>query len=106
MSKGRICVVIGVALATLLLPGCEHDPTKPIGAPILDSQFGNAVKRARAMQTLNPEGVEVNDQGYSGNAAQRAMERYGNNGVTPTQNANSAPANGPTGAAASTKAPQ
>jgi hypothetical protein len=90
----------------VVLAGCEHDPTKPIGAPILDSQFGNAVKRARAMQTINPEGVEVNDQGYSGSAAQRAMDRYNNNGVTPSSQNNAAPANGAAGSGASVKAPQ
>lgn len=106
MSNRRVGVLIGVAIAMLLLAGCEHDPTKPIGAPILDSQFGNAVKRARAMQVINPEGVEVNDQGYSGSAAQRAMDRYSNNGANPAPNNAAPPSNGASATASSVKAPQ
>jgi hypothetical protein len=58
------------------LCGCAHEPPRVIGAPVLDSRFGEAVTRARAMQIINPEGVPVNDRGYSGKAAHNAIERY------------------------------
>jgi hypothetical protein len=64
-------LVLGVTLC-----GCVHEPAHVIGAPVLDSRFGEAVTRARAMQVINPEGVTVNDQGYSGKAAHQAIERY------------------------------
>jgi hypothetical protein len=104
MKNGRAAGAIGVAIAALLLAGCTHDPTQPIGAPVLDSQFGNAVKRAKAMQVIRPEGIEVNDESYSGSAAQRAMDRYSNNGVPPAPN--SAPSNGAPPLGAPVKAPQ
>jgi hypothetical protein len=105
MRKGRAVVMLGVALAALLFAGCTHDPTQPIGAPVLDSQFGKAVKRARAMQIVHPDGVEVNDQGYSGSAAQRAMDRYSSNGSNGAAS-NGASSNGAIGSPASSKAPQ
>jgi len=63
----------GLAIA---LCACTQNIPFGLGAPILDSHFGEAVTRARAMQTINPEGVEVNDQGYSGKAAHNAMDHY------------------------------
>lgn len=104
MSNGRAGAVMGVAIAALLLASCTHDPTQPIGAPLLDSQFGHALKRAKAMQVIRPEGVEVNDEGYSGSAAQRAMDRYSSNGPASTPNA--APSNAAPGLGAPVKAPQ
>ena len=66
---------LGLALGATLC-GCVHEPAHVIGAPVLDSRFGEAVTRARAMQIINPEGVTVNDHGYSGKAAHQAIERY------------------------------
>jgi hypothetical protein len=66
---------LGLALGVTLC-GCVHEPAHVIGAPVLDSRFGEAVTRARAMQVINPEGVTVNDHGYSGKAAHHAIERY------------------------------
>jgi hypothetical protein len=94
---------MGVALSALLLAGCAHDPTQPIGAPVLDSQFGEAVKRARAMQVIRPDGIDVHDEGYSGSAAQRAMDRYSSNGA-PSPSA--PPPNGAPQLGAPVKAPQ
>src|SRR5687767_10427849 len=85
--------VLGVTLC-----GCAHDPAQVIGAPVLDSRFGEAVTRARAMQIINPEGVPVNDQGYSGKAAHQAIERYDGRAVSvPSSNHSSSrpPASNP-----------
>jgi hypothetical protein len=68
-------VLFGVACTVLMLSGCAQDMHYTIGAPVLDSRFGRAVKRAREMQVIRPDGVAVNDEGYSGKAAQGAMER-------------------------------
>ena len=74
MTKSRNAL-LGFALGTTLC-ACAYDPAHVIGAPVLDSRFGEAVTRARVMQVINPQGVDVNDQGYSGKAAQNAIERY------------------------------
>ena len=63
----------GLAIA---LCACSRTVPFGIGSPILDSHFGEAVTRARAMQTINPDGVTATDEGYSGKAAQNAMNRY------------------------------
>jgi hypothetical protein len=72
-------VRLSIAAAALALSGCASEGFG-IGAPILDSHFGEAVTQARAMQVIHPDGAEVNDEGYSGRSAQRAMELYGGAG--------------------------
>jgi hypothetical protein len=85
MSNSR-STLVGFAFAVTLC-GCAHDPAHVIGAPVLDTRFGEAVTRARAMQIINPEGVQVNDQGHSGKAAHSAIERYdGRPGQTSSSN--------------------
>ena len=74
MTNARNALV-GFALGVTLC-GCVHEPAQLIGAPVLDSRFGEAVTRARAIQVINPEGVTASDQGFSGKAAHRAIERY------------------------------
>jgi hypothetical protein len=66
-------IYFGVAIA---LAACTQNVPFGMGAPILDSHFGEAVARARAMQTINLEGTAVNDEGSSGKAAQTAMDHY------------------------------
>jgi hypothetical protein len=56
--------------------GCGKTASFQIGAPLLDSHFGEAVTRAKQMQIINPEGVDVSDDGYSGKAAHSAIDRY------------------------------
>ena len=73
--NGRHIVLLTAAIGSLALTGCAQDTTHAIGAPILDSHFGKAVQRARAMQVLYPEGTPAHDASYSGKAAQAAMER-------------------------------
>jgi len=68
-----LLLFFGLAIA---LCACTRTVPYGIGAPILDSHFGEAVTRARAMQTINPDGVAVNDDGYSGKAAHNAMDQY------------------------------
>ena len=65
-----------IIMATAALWGCANTPPFQIGAPVLDSHFGEAVTRAKQMQIINPEGVNVSDQSYSGRAAHTAIERY------------------------------
>jgi hypothetical protein len=66
-----------LALATAItLCGCARNMPHVIGAPVLDSHFGEAVTRSREMQTIRPEGVAVSDDGYSGKAAQLAIQRH------------------------------
>jgi len=74
MNDMRIHLIF-FGLATALC-ACTQNIPFGLGAPILDSHFGEAVTRARAMQTINPEGIVVNDEGYSGKAAQNAMDHY------------------------------
>lgn len=78
-------VVVTLAIVSATLSGCAQDPTHVIGAPVLDSQFGEAFRKARAMQVVYPDGVEKNDEGYSGKAAHSAMQRLesgSNNGAS------------------------
>jgi hypothetical protein len=73
IDKRTLLLAFGIGI---MLCACTRPVPLLIGAPILDSHFGEAVTRARAMQTINPEGVTVNDDGYSGRAAQKAMDQY------------------------------
>ena len=78
--------------------GCARTAPFQIGAPVLDSHFGEAVTRAKQMQTINPEGVTVNDEGYSGKAALIAIDRYESSAVRSAgQSASSTPAPDATG---------
>jgi hypothetical protein len=70
-DKRNLLLGLGVGI---VLCACARPVPYGIGAPVLDSHFGEAVIRARAMQTINPEGVTVTDAGYSGKAAHKAMD--------------------------------
>lgn len=62
-----------LALAAPLVAACAGSPT-----PVYDAHFGDAVRAARAQQTLNPEASQNPDPvaGIDGQAAREAMERY------------------------------
>jgi hypothetical protein len=74
--NARRSVLIAAMFGCLGLTACAQDVIHPIGAPLVDSHFGEAVKKAQAMQVIHPEGVEADDPGYSGKAAHNAIERY------------------------------
>jgi len=75
--RGATLVALGVAvLASVVLTGCEGLPTPY--TPRLDAQFGDAVRQARAQQTIDPEAGRNDDPvaGIDGTAAQHTIERY------------------------------
>jgi hypothetical protein len=77
MMKTRIALTLWSVCAATLLAGCAQDPSFHRGAPNLESHFGDAVRQARAMQVIHPEGAAVTkDEGYSGKAADRTMRSY------------------------------
>ena len=59
-------------LASLVLAGCATD------TPQFDSNFGNAVNSAKALQTINPDASLEADSGagVGGKPADAAMDRY------------------------------
>ncbi|MEG3155625.1 hypothetical protein [Sphingomonas sp. RB1R13] len=70
------CKVIGIALAALLLAGCNTTHSV-IGSE--DKRFGEAVKYDLAIQTINPDPVYAADgaqPGDSGAQAAAATKRY------------------------------
>ena len=71
--------VLLAALASSVV-GCASTTT-----PNLDRQFGDAVRSARAQQTINPEASRNPDPvaGIDGKAAAEAMGRYHDSFKTP-----------------------
>jgi hypothetical protein len=67
-------------LAVAVLAGCA--PT----TPNLDAKFGDAVNKAKAQQTLNPDASRNNDPvaGIDGQAANDIIDRYHKSYQTPT----------------------
>lgn len=61
------------ALAVVLLAGCASSPT-----PQFDASFGEAVRQARAQQTLNPDASRNEDPvaGIDARAGKAAIDRY------------------------------
>lgn len=76
MALAQFSLRRGWTLATLglatLLSGCVSS------SPVVDSHFGEAVRAARASQTLNPQASANRDpvMGIDGRAGAAAMERY------------------------------
>lgn len=64
--------VLAITGAVSLLAGCAST------TPVADSHFGEAVRAARAAQTLNPQASANRDpvKGIDGQAGAAAMERY------------------------------
>ncbi len=60
------------ALTAALLTACAST------TPVLDANFGNAVRQARSAQTLNPDASANRDPvlGIDGQAAASAQDRY------------------------------
>ena len=60
------------ALTAALLTACAST------TPVLDANFGNAVRQARSAQTLNPDASANRDPvlGIDGQAAAAAQDRY------------------------------
>ncbi|GMV03683.1 MAG: hypothetical protein KJZ98_03005 [Burkholderiaceae bacterium] len=74
--RNRAAVAVAVSLAVALLAGCAGLP--PVETRRLDAHFGDAVRQARAQQTLNPEASRNTDPvaGIDGVAAQNTIEQY------------------------------
>ena len=90
MHDARTFILTAIVGAALW--GCANSPPFQIGAPVLDSHFGEAVTRAKQMQIVNPQGVDVYDQSYSGKAAHTAINRYESSGSgSAAQSASSTP---------------
>lgn len=65
-------------LPAALLAGCATSTT-----PQYDSRFGQALRDAKAAQTLNPTPTGTTAQGLDGKAAREAMDRYQDSFKTP-----------------------
>ncbi|WBY02600.1 hypothetical protein PE066_03420 [Ramlibacter tataouinensis] len=63
--------LITVLAASALLAGCATSST-----PNYDTRFGEAVRQARQLQTLNPTPSTASMSGMDGVAAAQAAERY------------------------------
>lgn len=72
----RTGAALAVSLTTVLVAGCAGLP--PVETRELDARFGDAVRQARAQQTLNPEASRNTDPvaGIDGVAAQNTIEQY------------------------------
>ncbi|WP_249931149.1 hypothetical protein [Ramlibacter sp. 2FC] len=68
-QRGRVLPLLGTMA---LFAGCAST------TPVADSHFGEAVRAARAAQTLNPQASANRDpvKGIDGQAGSAAMERY------------------------------
>lgn len=83
MSLVQISRTLTLALSTLggatLLAGCVST------TPALDATFGDAVRQARAAQTLNPNASANRDpvMGVDGKAGSAAQDRYHESFRTP-----------------------
>jgi len=74
--RNRAAVATAVSLAAVLLAGCAGLP--PVETREFDARFGDAVRQARAQQTLNPDAGRSADpvSGIDGVAAQNTIEQY------------------------------
>lgn len=68
----RFAAVLTAAFCAALLTACASS------TPVLDANFGNAVRQARAAQTLNPNASANQDPvlGIDGKAGAAAQDRY------------------------------
>jgi hypothetical protein len=81
---------ICLAACSALLAGCATDGSTSMGnsvTPQLDARFGDAVRQARALQTLNPTAGRTGDPviGIDGRAGAAAIERYHESFRSPPQ---------------------
>ena len=77
----RLAGMLTAATCTALLTACAST------TPVLDANFGNAVRQARAAQTLNPNASANLDPvlGIDGQAGAAAQERYQESFKQPTR---------------------
>lgn len=71
LSRRRVGTLVSLGLFSLL-SACASN------TPVVDSRFGEAVRAARAAQTMNPQASANRDPvlGIDGLAGAAAMERY------------------------------
>ena len=79
-AKLTMRLLAATAVGGLRLTGCAATTT-----PYLDSRFGESVKAARALQTLNPDASLNTDPvaGVDARAAKSAMDQYHKSFETP-----------------------
>ena len=70
--SARLAAVLATATGVALLSACVST------TPVVDANFGNAVRQARAAQTLNPNASANRNPvlGIDGKAGAAAQERY------------------------------
>lgn len=73
MHTSTLKYILSALIASATMVGCATSKT-----PVLDEHFGEAVKAARAQQTLNPDASTTNEAvfGVDGAAADAAIDRY------------------------------
>lgn len=78
-SRARVLRRLVLLTGATLLAGCASN------TPVLDASFGDAVRRARVAQTLNPNASANRDPvlGIDGQAGVAAQERYQESFRTP-----------------------
>jgi hypothetical protein len=77
----RIIAALCAATAASLSSGCATEGAialSPSTTPQFDRSFGESVRQARALQTLNPEAGRSEDpvRGIDGQAGAAAIDRY------------------------------
>ncbi len=79
LSPSRFGGALTAAACAVLLTACASS------TPVLDANFGNAVRQARSTQTINPNASANRDQvlGIDGQAAAAAQDRYQESFKTP-----------------------
>lgn len=72
--------ILSALIVSTAMVGCATSNT-----PVLDEHFGEAVKAARAQQTINPDASMNTDPatGISGQAADAVVDRYHKSFVQP-----------------------
>lgn len=73
MHTSTLKYILSALIASTTMVGCATSKT-----PVLDEHFGEAVKAARAQQTLNPDASTTNEAvyGVDGKAADAAIDQY------------------------------
>ena len=75
-------LLVGPAVLALSLSACTTPAT-----PVYDARFGEAVRQAQALQTLNPDAGRNDDPvtGIDGASGKSAIDRYQESFKTPPQ---------------------
>lgn len=77
--SARLAAMLATVSCVVLLSACVST------TPVVDANFGNAVRQARAAQTLNPNASANRNPvlGIDGKAGAAAQERYQESFATP-----------------------